>query len=287
MTTGGRLHSGDLRVVGGQDKPGEPHANNVPEAQTNESTIAVLNATLQYPIGPYVRGSLKANLFQLFGHRDRVPRPNYVDAIKKLTLNVEHGERVGIIGSNGSGKSTLLRALAGIYPVKAGSIHVLGSIGTLLDTTLGFETESTGRENIYYRGISMGYSPKALREVEQEIIDFASLGEFIDLPMRTYSAGMYVRLGFAVSTQFSPDVLLVDEVFAAGDAAFATRAVERMQQMVRRSGIVMLASHDPSLITRICSRVLWLNNGILVRDGPPQVVLPQYEAFSAGRLTLD
>jgi lipopolysaccharide transport system ATP-binding protein len=287
MSAGSRLNPTDLRVVSSNEHPDKVEAGPAQNGNGRVSAIEVTDVTLQYPIGPYVRGSLKANLFQLLGHRDRVLRPTYVDAIRNLTFKVEHGERVGIIGSNGSGKSTLLRALAGIYPVKKGTVQVQGSIGTLLDTTLGFETESTGRENIYYRGVSMGYSPKDLRAVEQEIIQFADLHEFIDLPMRTYSAGMYVRLGFAISTQFSPDVLLIDEVFAAGDAAFAARAVDRMLRMVSRSGIMVMASHDMSLLARICSRVLWLNKGVLVRDGPPQVVLPQYDAFSAGKLALD
>src|SRR5690606_8718568 len=119
--------------------------------------------------------------------------------------SITEGERVGIIGRNGSGKSTLLRMLAGAYPATRGSIHIEGEIGTLLDIALGFEVEATGRENIYNRGLALGYSPKKIRKVESQIIEFADLGNFIDLPMRTYSAGMYVRLGFAVSTQFVPD----------------------------------------------------------------------------------
>jgi lipopolysaccharide transport system ATP-binding protein len=296
MSVGGRVHPSDLKVVSdaGHTPVQRPtsdaiqHSDNVLAIRMpRDAAIEVVNATLQYPLGPYTRGSLKSNLFQLFGHREAGPKLAYVEAIQNLNLTIEHGERIGIIGGNGSGKSSLLRALAGIYPLKSGSMKVVGSIGTLLDTTLGFETESTGRENIYYRGVAMGYSPKMLRNVEREIIEFAALGDFIDLPMRTYSAGMYVRLGFAISTQFSPDVLLVDEVFGAGDAAFAARAVDRMMRMVRRAGIVMLATHDTALVSRICTRVLWLHNGILLCDGSPQVVVPQFEQFCAGKLTLD
>lgn len=255
--------------------------------QQRETAIHVENATLQYPIGPFVRGSVKTSLFKILGHKDNVPPTQHIDALKTLNLTIEHGERIGIIGANGSGKSTLLRALAGIYPLKTGSIKVIGTIGTLLETQLGFETEATGRENIYYRGVALGHSPHALKEAEEEIVEFAGLGHFIDLPMRTYSSGMYVRLGFAISTQFLPDVLLVDEVFGAGDALFANKAVERMQRMVNQAGIVMLASHDHLLVSRICSRVLWLNQGVLVRDGTPAVVMPQFDAFVAGKLTLD
>jgi lipopolysaccharide transport system ATP-binding protein len=300
MSVGGRLHASDLTVIS-ESRMGatetfadqlstdasSPSDNVLAIRAPRHAGIEVVSATLQYPVGPYSRGSLKANLLQLFGHKDAGPKIAFVEAIRNLDLTIEHGERIGIIGGNGSGKSTLLRALAGIYPLKSGSIKVVGSIGTLLDTTLGFETESSGRENIYYRGVAMGYSPKILRSAEREIIEFAALGDFIDLPMRTYSAGMYVRLGFAISTQFSPDVLLVDEVFGAGDASFAARAVDRMMRMVRKAGIVMLATHDTALVSRICTRVLWMNNGVLVRDGSPQVVVPQFEQFSAGRLVLE
>jgi lipopolysaccharide transport system ATP-binding protein len=279
----GKSRADDIRLV--HSNPADATA--VPVIPDTASVaIAVENATLQYPVGPYARGSLKSSLLGLFGHREQKVATTYVDAIKGMNLNVSFGERVGIIGSNGSGKSTLLRALAGIYPLKMGSITVLGQIGTLLDIGLGFEQESTGRENIYYRGMAMGHSPKMLRKVEQEIIDFADLGPFIDLPMRTYSSGMYVRLGFAISTQISPDVLLVDEVFGAGDAAFAQRAVVRMMEVVRHAGIVILASHDMALIEQVCTRVIWMNNGVVVRDGPPPVVIRQFHDYMSGHLTL-
>jgi lipopolysaccharide transport system ATP-binding protein len=297
MSIGTRSNPAELKIVAEGDASQAPEDDSAEGYRGDsvlairvprESAIDVSNATLQYPIGPYARGSLKSNLLKLLGSKGEVTaKITHVEAIRALDLQIEHGERVGIIGSNGSGKSTLLRALAGIYPLKSGKIRVVGSIGTLLDTTLGFETESTGRENIYYRGVAMGYSPRALRAAENEIIEFAALGDFIDLPMRTYSAGMYVRLGFAISTHFSPDVLLVDEVFGAGDASFAARAVDRMMRMVRRAGIVVLATHDTSLVSRVCSRVLWMNGGVLERDGSPQVVLPQFEQFCAGKLALD
>jgi lipopolysaccharide transport system ATP-binding protein len=279
----GKSRAEELRLV----HPSPADAADVPSIpETAPCAISVENATLQYPVGPYARGSLKSSVLGLFGFREQRVETTYVDAIKGMNLNVSFGERVGVIGSNGSGKSTLLRALAGIYPLKEGSISVHGQIGTLLDIGLGFEQESTGRENIYYRGMAMGHSPRTLRKVEQQIIDFADLGPFIDLPMRTYSSGMYVRLGFAISTQISPDVLLVDEVFGAGDAAFAQRAVARMMEVVRHAGIVILASHDMQLIEQVCTRVVWLNNGVVVRDGPPPAVIRQFHDYMGGGLAL-
>jgi lipopolysaccharide transport system ATP-binding protein len=248
--------------------------------------IEVTDARLSYPLGAYARGSLKSAALSVFGHRDRTPKAAFVEAIRGLNIRVVAGERVALIGHNGSGKSTLLRALAGIYPLAAGEVKVVGRIGTLLDIGLGFETESTGRENIYFRGMTLGYSRKQLRAAEQEIVDFADLGEFIDLPMRTYSSGMYVRLGFAVSTQFSPDILLVDEVFGAGDASFSKRAVDRMLNIVNNAGIFVLATHDMSLVELVCQRVLWLDRGQIVRDGPPSVVLPEYQRYMAGETPL-
>lgn len=265
----GKHRSEDLRLVSAnEDRPSAP--------SNWQLAIRVDNVSLHYPIGPLVKGSLKSAVFGLFGHRDRVPKPEFVDAIRGLSFNIGHGERVALIGHNGSGKSTLLRALAGIYPLKSGEIQVFGQLGTLLDIALGFEVEATGRENIYYRGMAMGISPRRIREAEKEIVEFADLGQFIDLPMRTYSAGMYVRLGFAVSTHFFPDILLIDEVFGAGDASFAQRAVKRMTSIVQQTGIVVIATHDMELIQRICSRVIWLDHGAVMRDGSPSAVIPAY-----------
>jgi lipopolysaccharide transport system ATP-binding protein len=264
----------NLRILNIESE--EAHENVPVTPNTVNCAIELNNVTVQYPIGPYVRGSIKASLFKLFGHRDASPPPTYVEAVRGLSMTIDHGERVGIIGRNGSGKSTLLRTLAGIYPIKAGTARVLGRIGTLLDIGLGFETESTGRENIYYRGMAMGLSRGKLAKVEQEIIDFAGLGQFIDLPMRTYSAGMYVRLGFAISTQIDPDVLLIDEIFGAGDAAFAAKAEKRMMNIVKHAGIVVLVTHDLRLVERLCTRVIWLEQGVVRRDGPASVVVPQF-----------
>ena len=212
----------------------------------------------------------------LFGQGEKKVKPVHVSAIRGIDFRISFGERVGLIGHNGSGKSSLLRVLAGIYPLASGDVTVTGRIGTLLDIGLGFEGEATGRENIYYRGMTMGFSRARMKEVEEEIVAFAGLGEFIDMPMRTYSAGMYVRLGFAISTQFTPDILLVDEVFGAGDAAFAKHALQRMTAIVANSGIFVMATHDVALVEKICTRVIWLERGEIYRDGPPSAVIPEY-----------
>lgn len=274
----GKPRQDSLRVVG--DEASESTVVEVPK--NSNLAIDVRDATLHYPLGAYARGSLKSVILSIFGHRDKSPKPTFVDALRTINLRVSSGERVALIGHNGSGKSTLLRALAGIYPLASGDMTVVGRIGTLLDIGLGFEGESTGRENIYYRGMTMGYSRKQLREVEEEIVKFADLGDFIDLPMRTYSAGMVVRLGFAVSTQFHPDILLVDEVFGAGDVAFSRLALARMMAMVNNSGIFVLATHDLAMVQNVCGRVIWLDRGAIVRDGSPSSVIPDYIRYMAG-----
>lgn len=274
----GKPRHDSLRVVG--DEASESTAVAVQE-NTNLA-IDVRDATLHYPLGAYARGSLKSVILSMFGHRDKSPKPTFVDALRTINMRVAFGERVALIGHNGSGKSTLLRALAGIYPLAGGDMTVVGRIGTLLDIGLGFEGESTGRENIYYRGMTLGYSRKQLRAVEEEIVRFADLGDFIDLPMRTYSAGMFVRLGFAISTQFHPDILLVDEVFGAGDAAFSRLALERMMAMVNNSGIFIVATHDLNMVQNVCGRVIWLDRGTIVMDGPPSRVIPDYTRYMAG-----
>ncbi len=279
-----------LRVVGSEAVSDHPtdggnrkdarskalHRNRAPLA------IEIKNCVLQYPLGQYARGSLKTLLMSAFGRKVREPAAKFVDALQGINLEIQQGERVALIGHNGSGKSTLLRAMAGIYPLAGGDIKVSGRIGTLLELSLGFEQEATGRENIYYRGMAMGYSRRALAKCEAEIVEFSDLGDFIDLPVRTYSAGMNVRLAFAISTQFSPEVLLVDEVFGAGDAKFAERAVQRMMRIVSDAGIFVIATHDVSLVQRVCQRVVRLEAGRIVADGPPESVIPEYLASMAG-----
>ncbi len=283
MFMAGKMGAPDLRIVR-SDRVAQLTSHEPVRREAQSCAIEINNVTLRYPLGPHVSGSLKSALMSVFGHRENKRAVQYIDALRDLSVSVSFGERVGIVGRNGSGKSTLLRMLAGIYPVERGDVRVVGQLGTLLELGLGFEVEATGRENIYYRGIAMGHSPAKLREVEQQIVDFADLGEFIDLPMRTFSAGMGVRLGFAISTQLSPDVLLIDEIFGAGDAIFQERALARIMDVVRHAGIMMLATHDLELVERLCTRVIWLDRGRLVQDGPTAVVLPHFQAFMRGEI---
>lgn len=248
--------------------------------------IQVSNAVLRYPTGPFLKGSIKSHLFRLFDGKAKPKEPEiaYITALDGVSLSIQSGARLGIIGRNGAGKSTILRAIAGIYPLEAGVISVSGKLQTLFNIDVGFELESTGRENILYRGLAMGVSPAVIAKREQEIVDFASIGRFIDLPMRTYSSGMTVRLAFAIASYLDGDILLIDEVFGAGDAAFQDRALRRMEGMIDGADIVVFVSHDLNTIQQFCNRVVWLDGGRIVMDDVPSQVVNSYLASVNSRL---
>ncbi|MGI9356959.1 MAG: ABC transporter ATP-binding protein [Rhizobiaceae bacterium] len=238
--------------------------------------IKVQNVVLHYPLSPLFRGSIKETLFSLTLGRRPNGSPEFIEALKSLSLSVKSGERVGVIGRNGAGKTSLLRMIAGVYPPTSGSIRVHGRIRSLFDLMLGFEPEDNGRENIRHRGYLLGYTKQEIMELEDEIIDFAGLRESIDLPLKTYSAGMNVRLAFSISTALGGDIVLIDEVFAAGDAEFQVRAQERMRDIIKTSACMILVSHDLETISENCTRVLWLDNGGILADGKPGDVIDAY-----------
>ena len=189
-----------------------------------------------------------------------------VRAIDDLTLDIRHGDRVGLTGHNGSGKTTLLRVLSGIYKPVAGSITIAGKVGTLLDPQAGMDPEATGLANIGLRGLLLGMSSRQIAERTADIVAFSGLGDFISLPMKTYSAGMSARLAFAISTALDNDILLIDEGIGAGDAAFQEKAAERIAGLFERTPIVVLASHSEALIRQFCNRVLRMEQGRVVED---------------------
>ena len=199
-----------------------------------------------------------------------------VRALGDINLTLEAGDRLGLVGSNGAGKTTLLRALAGIYEPVAGRIHVQGSLNALLDPSLGMNPELTGRENILLRGLYAGLPKPDLARLEDDVAAFAELSDFIDLPVRIYSAGMVVRLGFALATAIRPQILLMDEWFLAGDAAFMEKARARLETMVLSADILVLSTHQMDIVRQWCTRVLWLDQGHIKADGPAGAVLDQY-----------
>jgi lipopolysaccharide transport system ATP-binding protein len=199
-----------------------------------------------------------------------------VEALRDINFKVRAGERIGVIGPNGAGKTTLLRTLAGIYEPVDGSVSVRGKLNALLDQSLGMNFDLTGRENIMLRGLYSGLDKPSIARLEEDVSAFAELGEFMDLPVRIYSAGMMVRLGFAMATAIRPQVLLMDEWILAGDAAFWERALMRLEDMVRGAEILVLSSHNLYVVADWCTRVLWLEQGRIREDGPAEEVLEHY-----------
>jgi lipopolysaccharide transport system ATP-binding protein len=199
-----------------------------------------------------------------------------VRALSNINLHLRSGDRLGLVGSNGAGKTTLLRVLAGIYEPVLGHLRVTGSLNALLDPNLGMNMELSGRENILLRGLYNGLPKSALPRLEEDVAEFAELSDFIDLPVRIYSAGMVVRLGFALATAIKPQILLMDEWFLAGDAAFLDKARQRLEEMVRGAEILVLSSHQAEIIRSWCSRVMWLDQGKVIADGSADDVLNQY-----------
>ena len=238
--------------------------------------IKMKDVNLYYPSTMYNAMTLKQEVFSHLKLEKRKTSLEDVHALKDFNLEIHEGERVGVIGFNGAGKSTLLKALAGLYPIKSGSIETRGEIRSLFELTLGFDMDSTGRENIMYRGLMLGGTPKEVKEKEQEIIDFAELGEFIDYPIRSYSSGMLVRLAFAISTSVSGEILLVDEVLSAGDINFQAKARQRMLNVMDSAKILVLVLHDMSTIQAVCNRTILLNKGRIIADGKPEEVVKLY-----------
>jgi ABC-type polysaccharide/polyol phosphate transport system ATPase subunit len=205
-----------------------------------------------------------------------------VRALRDVSLQVKEGERLAILGHNGAGKSTLLKVLAGIYPPTKGTRRVEGQISSLFDIALGFEPEATGWENIAYRGYLQGETPSSIQAKVKPIAAFSELGEFLNMPVRYYSAGMMVRLAFSIATAIEPEILLVDEVLSVGDMAFQQKAQERMREMMGKARLIVMVSHDLSSLARFCDRAVWMDHGRVRQVGPLPEVIDAYKASVIG-----
>jgi ABC-type polysaccharide/polyol phosphate transport system ATPase subunit len=199
-----------------------------------------------------------------------------VSALNDISLSINHGDQVGLIGHNGSGKSTFLRLLATIYEPTCGKVSIAGNISPMLDLMPGIEGELTGYENILVRGTLLGLTRKEINDQAAEIAELTGLGDYLAMPIRTYSSGMMVRLAFAISSSIKPDILLIDEVFGAGDASFMEKARKRMVELLTKSSIVVLASHSDELILEFCNKVLLLEGGKIRYFGDPKTALDIY-----------
>lgn len=205
-----------------------------------------------------------------------------VRALSGLTLTLKDGDRLGLVGHNGAGKTSLLRVLAGVYEPTGGSISVEGSVIPLLDIGLGIDYESTGYENIWLRGAVLGVKRRDLKALTERIAEFTELGDYLEMPVRTYSSGMVLRLAFGISTSVVPEILLMDEFFGVGDATFLRKAEARINELVSKAGILVFASHSQELMRRLCNKALWMQNGEARALGDTESVLKQY-AEESGR----
>ncbi len=199
-------------------------------------------------------------------------------ALDHVSFSVERGETLGLIGRNGAGKSTMLKVISGILKPTAGSVQCHGNVVPMLELGSGFDMDLTGRENVFLNGAILGYSERFLEEKYEEIADFSELGEFIEMPIRNYSSGMLARLAFSVASVVRPEVLIVDEILAVGDAAFQEKSRRRMMELMGGGTTVLFVSHSIQQIREMCQRVLWLEHGRIRAVGPAETVCGEYEA---------
>jgi ABC-type polysaccharide/polyol phosphate transport system ATPase subunit len=243
------------------------------------SFLRLRNVSLEFPIYQGSSRSLKKVLLgsSTRGNlgRDADRRIN-VRALSAVSFEIASGDRLALIGPNGAGKTTLLKVLAGVYEPTQGRLVSSGRVSSLLDTNVGLNVDATGRENIILRGMYMGIHPSEMRARAAAIAEFTELGDYLDMPVRTYSAGMMIRLAFSISTCIPPDILIMDEWLTAGDAQFLAKAQRRTEEFVRRSSILVLASHSLELVEEWCNRGLLLHQGRVVTIGPIKEVVAAY-----------
>lgn len=239
------------------------------------SSIHVEDLSIKFRVYHDRSPSLK-EFFANFLKRSKKPAYSDFFALQGISFDIHAGERVGIIGHNGAGKSTLLKTLCRIYEAYEGSVSINGRIAPLLEIGAGFHPEFTGRENIYLNGSILGYDNKELKKIEREVIAFSELEEFIDMPVKYYSTGMYMRLAFSLATSMNPDILVLDEIFAGGDASFMAKAKSRMNNLMDNANTMIMVSHDLGIIKSLCNRVIWLDHGHLIADGSPSEIISRY-----------
>ena len=253
------------------------------EIRDNEARVILDAVAVSFPLYQAGARSLKKRvLFR--GTAGRIARDAnqriIVEALRDVSLSLMTGDRLALVGSNGAGKTTLLRVIAGIYEPAQGVVSTRGRISPMFDVNLGIDPELSGFDNIRTRGLLLGLSAAAIERHIPEIAEFTELGDYLDMPVRTYSSGMMLRLGFAVATCFEPEILLMDEWILAGDAHFMAKAELRIQGFVTRASVLVLSSHNLDLCRRWCTKALWLEQGQIRALGPVDEVIGEYRQFA-------
>lgn len=245
----------------------------------NDTVIKVENASVRFNLNVQKQQGLREYLLRIVQKEKRFQE---FYALRDVNLTVRRGESWGFVGKNGSGKSTLLKLITGILRPYMGTVAVNGDIAPLLELGAGFDPELTGRENIYMNGLILGMTRQALDECFDDIVDFAELRDFLDVPLKNYSSGMKSRLGFAVATCSKPEILIADEVLSTGDRAFQTKCEKRMQEMLSDGTTLLFVSHSAELVAKMCNRVMWLDNGSVRMSGEAREVLKAYNEYARG-----
>lgn len=239
------------------------------------AAIFLRNLSVDIPIFDVGRASLrKALLGRAIGGRFGESGSHVtVNALKNIDLEAHDGDRIGLIGDNGSGKSTLLRVISHVYPPTSGTATIIGKVSPMFETTLGISTDATGLENIQIAGAIWGMSRAQIKNSIEDIVEFTELGDYLKLPIRTYSNGMMLRLAFAIATVREPEILAIDEVIGVGDAGFFEKAFARLLRLVERSRILVIAAHQDAVLRRVCNKVVWLSHGSVMAFGDIEDVL--------------
>lgn len=241
--------------------------------------IRLDNISVSYPIFNAHTRSLRAAVYSRLGGRIVTHNQTIVvEAIKNLSLDLADGDRLALLGHNGAGKTTLLRVLAGVYAPQSGVVEIKGRIGSFTDITLGMDMEANGWDNIIFRCAFMGLTFEQAKALTPSIAEFSELGEFLDMPVRTYSSGMFLRLAFAISTSIEPDIVIMDEMISAGDARFVEKASKRIDKILGAANIFVIASHDVEMTRHFCKTALWMEKGAARALGPVEDVTEAYLA---------
>ncbi len=244
--------------------------------------ISTKDACVDFPIFDAKSRSLKKTVMGLVGGNiDSASKVPIIEALRDVTVNLEHGARVGLVGHNGAGKSTLLRLLSGIYEPTRGIAEIRGRVAPVFDLGVGMDPEISGFENIMIRGLFLGMNRRQMQERVDDIADFTELGDFLHMPLRTYSTGMRVRLALGVVTSIDPEILLLDEGIGAVDAAFLEKSKQRLVELVERSGLLVFASHSDEFLRELCDTAIWMEHGRIRQQGELGEVLRAYKGTPA------
>jgi lipopolysaccharide transport system ATP-binding protein/teichoic acid transport system ATP-binding protein len=255
---------------------GSSPISKVEKTQSNDVAISIENLSINYKTN-FDKNRTARNM--LLRSRSYSREKKVIRALENIDLKVNHGTVLGIVGHNGAGKSTLLRCMAGILRPTSGRVEIHGRISTMLALGLGFNAALSGRQNVMLGGLASGMTKKQISEKFEEIADFADLGDFIDMPIRTYSSGMGSRLAFSVAVHMDPDILLIDEALSAGDANFKVKASKKMHELMSSARTMVVVSHALGTIEEICNDAIWLDHGHLKARGEPKDVIRQYTEF--------